>query len=323
METPTTNIGGFVGFFKSRKACNTLDLSNTTLLDCLQKRIEIEQRTSPRFGKQFRSLIKALTYIEEQEQGSFMPEYIDDDFWSKFIAYLEAQQKAPSSIRTICSQLKALLVWSAKHKASLSDTYDCYKLPQVEKRQVALTMDDISRIFHLNLKLINCRPQHRRTLERVRDMFCLLCNIGLRISDGIRLTPQHFKDGCITILQQKTKRYAFIDIGKMCIHKDMTFYILDKYDYHAPYTGDVSNFDKYLHEILDYCEFDEVVQQETIIQDLVVTRTAVRKELISSHTGRRTFVVNNALKGIPPLEIMRATGHKTFSAFQKYLCYSN
>jgi TonB-linked SusC/RagA family outer membrane protein len=44
-------------------------------------------------------------------------------------------------------------------------------------------------------------------------------------------------------------------------------------------------------------------------------------KLIGSHTARRTFSTNNVLRGLKTSEIRRATGHKSESSFEKYICY--
>ena len=42
-------------------------------------------------------------------------------------------------------------------------------------------------------------------------------------------------------------------------------------------------------------------------------------KLIASHTARRSFATNSYLMGIDILAIMQITGHKTESAFLKYI----
>ena len=52
-----------------------------------------------------------------------------------------------------------------------------------------------------------------------------------------------------------------------------------------------------------------------------VTRTEYKEqwELITSHTGRRSFATNAYKRGIPTITIMAITGHKTEKAFLKYI----
>ena len=42
-------------------------------------------------------------------------------------------------------------------------------------------------------------------------------------------------------------------------------------------------------------------------------------ELITTHTGRRSFATNADKAGIPRTQIMKITGHRTEAAFLKYL----
>ncbi len=42
-------------------------------------------------------------------------------------------------------------------------------------------------------------------------------------------------------------------------------------------------------------------------------------ELLSSHCGRRTFVVNALSMGIPPNVVMKWTGHSDISAMKPYI----
>jgi len=200
-------------------------------------------------------------------------------------------------------------------------TYSNVKVPTYEVHRVAFTPDDISRIWHKDLNGLGLRKDLIESLDRVRDMICLMANTGLRYSDARRLTKEHFKNGVIEILQQKTKMFAHIDIARMAIHKEMTIAILEKYDYQAPVTTDLSNFDKKLHMLMKLCGFDDIFQQEVIQNGKVTIKREIKYNLITSHTGRRTFVVNAALRGVPIAEIMRATGHKTYGAFRRYLQY--
>jgi integrase len=50
-----------------------------------------------------------------------------------------------------------------------------------------------------------------------------------------------------------------------------------------------------------------------------VTETLQRSEFVTCHTSRRSFASNLFLQGIPTITIMAITGHKTESAFMKYI----
>jgi len=322
-NTQYADHNDFASFLAMPKTARELDLSNATIIDCIYAKIKIKSRTSPRYGKQFSSLIKSITFLEESYNCKLYPSKVSSVFWSYFIPLMQTRYNSINTVRTICSQLKALMSWSSQYGAEISPSYNDCDMPSITLKQIALTADDVSRIYHFDIDSIDRRPQIKRTLHRVRDMFCLMCNLGLRYSDAKRLTKDHFENNVVRVLQQKTKRYAHIDVPNMCIHRDMVYSILEKYEYKASYACDNSEFDKRLHELMEYCHFDDVIQYETIEKGEVVTKKRKKHEMITSHSARRTFVVYNAIRGKSALEIMRATGHKTFSAFQKYLCYND
>jgi hypothetical protein len=49
--------------------------------------------------------------------------------------------------------------------------------------------------------------------------------------------------------------------------------------------------------------------------------TRQRYQLISSHSARRTFATINTLRNVPKNKILRATGHSSEWAFNRYICY--
>ena len=42
-------------------------------------------------------------------------------------------------------------------------------------------------------------------------------------------------------------------------------------------------------------------------------------ELVGTHTGRRTFIVNALSRGIPPNIVMKWTGHSDYKAMKPYI----
>ena len=174
-------------------------------------------------------------------------------------------------------------------------------------------------------KKLKLRKNKIETLSRVRDMFVLGCNLGQRYSDLVRISPENFKNGQFTIIQQKTGNKCFVPINSMSIDNRITWSILAKYNYHAPYTGDINNYNTYLHELLHYIgeDFLEEVHIDNKINGQIIRETKFRYQLISSHTARRSFATINTLRNIPRERILRATGHSSEKAFVRYICYDD
>lgn len=305
----------------SQDSVFSLDLSNATVLEVIDELIKMKSKLSPRYGKGFVSLKNNLRIIQEQFNCVIMPHQITDVFWHHFVPFLIQRGLALSSIKTMCSQLRSTLEWGARHKAQIAPTFDLIKLPSYCHQQIALTPDEVSHIYHFDISTIDRRPQHLRKLEIVRDMFVLSCNLGQRFSDMVRIDKDCFDRNYFSIVQQKTGNHAKVDIDRFSIDSATTYKILEKYDYNAPLTTDISCYDKYLKELVQYVGLNETIKRETKVNGYIQTKTYPKWKLIGSHTARRTFATVNVLRGYRIAEIRRATGHKSETAFEKYICY--
>lgn len=305
----------------SRDSYFTLDLSNASVLEVIDELVKMKSKMSPNYAKSFNTLRYHLQLLESRFSCVLMPHQITDVFWYNFIPFLINGGLALSSIKKVCSQLRTALEWGGRHNARISPTFDMVKIPPYCRQQIALTPDEVSHIYHFDLSTIKRRPQYIRHLEKVRDMFVLSCNLGQRFSDMIRIDKSCFDRNIFTILQQKNGVYAKVDIERMSIDRNTTYQILEKYDYTSPLTTDISCFDRYLKQLLQYIGFKELIKRETKINGIVQVNYEPKWKLIGSHTARRTFATNNILRGLKTSEIRRATGHKSESAFEKYICY--
>jgi len=95
--------------------------------------------------------------------------------------------------------------------------------------------------------------------------------------------------------------------------------IMDKYSGVLPRVPSNQKCNQYLKEIMQIAEIDSQFQK-TITKG-GVTRTINYKkwEIVGTHTARRSFATNLYNAGVPSLTIMQITGHKTESAFLKYI----
>lgn len=326
--TPISGLGvsytdaGFSAYLSiSQNAVFTLDLSNASVIEIIKELIRMKSKMHPAYAKSYTTLLYHLKGLETQFRTTIMPHQITDIFWHNFIPYLLNKGLALSSIKKACSQLRTALDWGAKYGAKVAPTFDVVNIPPYCRKQIALTPDEVSHIYHFDLSTIKRRPQHLKKLEEVRDMFVLSCNLGQRFSDMIRIDRTCFDRNIFFILQQKTGNTARVDIDRMSIDKNTTYAILEKYDYKSPITTDISNYDKYLKELLRHIGFNELIKRETKINGHIEVKYEEKWKLIGSHTARRTFATNNVIRGFKTSEIRRATGHKSESAFEKYICY--
>jgi hypothetical protein len=74
-----------------------------------------------------------------------------------------------------------------------------------------------------------------------------------------------------------------------------------------------------LHHIGE--DFMDKVHIDNKINGIITRETKLRYQLISSHSARRSFATINTLRNIPRNKILRATGHSSEKAFNRYICY--
>ena len=327
-HNPITGLGvsytdsGFQSFLEhSLNNFFHLDLSNASLMQCIDELVKLKVPSSPNYGKNLGCLKHNLRKIQDQFGCILMPHQITEVFWHNFIPYLISNGLALSTITTLCRQLRTVLAWASRFGAKINPTFDLIKIPSYCHQQIALTPDDVSHIYHFDISRLRFRPQYRRRLEQIRDMFVLACNLGQRHSDMLRIDKSCFTHNVFSIMQQKTGTRAKVYLDRMCIDLKTTYEILDKYNYEAPYKGDISNFNKGVKELLKIIGFSEEIKRETRINGHIETNFIPKYKLVSSHTARRTFATVNVLRGHKANEIRRATGHKTETAFDKYICY--
>lgn len=306
---------------QSKDQAFVLDLSSASLMEVIDALVAMKSKMSPNYGKGYICLKNNLGILEQQFNCVLRPHQVTDVFWHNFVPFLLQRGLAMSSIKTICSQLRSALDWASRHQAKISPTFDLIKLPSYCHQQIALTPDEVSHIYHFDISTIDRRPQHLRKLESVRDMFVLSCNLGQRFSDMIRIDKSCFNRNIFSIIQQKTGSHARVNIDRMSIDRNTTYKILEKYNYLSPLTTDISCYDKYLKELLSYIGFDEMIKRETKVNGYIEVENTPKWRLIGSHTARRTFATVNVLRGFRMAEIRRATGHKSESSFEKYICY--
>jgi integrase len=265
-----------------------------------------------------------------------MPVMISSVFWSHFIPFLVDQGLKYSTIGHIKANLITTLNWSSKYGVKLNPSYNEVDIPNYISSKISLTPDEISHIYHFKIgltevysfrsnKILRLRKNKVETLNRVRDMFVLGCNLGQRYSDLVRISPDNFRNGQFSIVQQKTGNRCFVPINSLSIDSKITFSILEKYNYHAPYTGEINNYNTYLHELLYNIgeDFLEDIHIDNKVNGVIVRETKKKYQLISSHTARRSFATINTLKNIPRSKILRATGHSSEKAFNRYICYDD
>ncbi|MDO5664194.1 MAG: site-specific integrase [Bacteroidia bacterium] len=157
------------------------------------------------------------------------------------------------------------------------------------------------------------------TLQHVKDCFLFQCFTGLRFSDLKDLKRSQITDDAVKIVTQKTGDSLIINLN------EFSRAILDKYK-DIPFKNDaalpvISNqkMNDYLKVLCKEAEINTPYTDTYFIGGNRYDVTVPKWEIISTHAGRRTFVVTGLTLEIDPLTIMQWTGHKNIEAMKPYM----
>jgi len=157
------------------------------------------------------------------------------------------------------------------------------------------------------------------TLSAVRDVFCFCCFTGLRYSDVAKLRRSDVKKNHIVVITQKTVDGLVIELNKY------SEAILKKYEnIHFPNdlalpvisNQKMNDYLKKLGELADFTEPQRIVYFKGNERHEAVFP---KHSLLTTHCGRRTFIVNGLRLGVPAEVIMKWTGHSDYHAMKPYI----
>lgn len=257
---------------------------------------------------------KRTYYIAAKHIGGFsdklrMPIYTDslsEQALEEFVFYLQDEKKLMiSTVKGIIERVKSMLQKAANSELKVDWTFRDFTVRDEEIDTIFLPMTDIARIFYYE--------DLTKKQKEIRDYFIVGCLTGLRYSDYSRLKPENFVDGKIQIRTKKTKTPVEIPMHKFVKE------VVKRYDGALPPSRCIQYFNKAIKDICKKIGFNEELPYERRIGLDFVCVMRPKWQFVSSHTARRSAATNMFLAGIPTFRIMLLTGHKSESAFFRYI----
>jgi integrase len=250
-------------------------------------------------------------------ESAFKPitlQNITEDTWNSLRDdyFVETKQYGNGTINSNLKKLKQFLKFADK-KGYLKNKMDFEELKfltEIEPFKIALKEGEVETLLNLDLS-----DQPR--LDKVRDLFALEIMTGQRFSDMAKVIDRkHISETNIQIYQQKTNEKVTIPIHSKL--KKHLAYIFNKYPAGLPSISN-QNFNDYLKEVCIKAKFNKEHSWITLSGLKKIKHSDFRYNLISSHTGRRTFCTLALKSGINPEIIMKVTGHKKYDQFREYV----
>lgn len=280
--------------------------------------------------QQYRATEKHLkAFAKSKGKKDFKFEQIDQLFYDSFIAYLQSEipdidnmgkpkfdkDEKPillkesftaNSVGKHIRILKLMLNEATIQGYNTSIYYNSFHVFTEETDTVYLNESELQQ---LKDKDFAKSPY----LDRVRDWFLLLAWTGCRFSDLEKVGKTDIKDGFISFRQQKTNTKVTIPLHPVVLD------VLEKYEYNLPEPISNQRFNEYIKEVAKLAEINSIEPITVTKGGKLTTEHHPKHQLISSHTGRRSFCTNMYKRGLPTLMIMSISGHKTEKSFLKYI----
>lgn len=261
---------------------------------------------------------------------------VDKDFYEAFRFYcFNIEQKEVSTFGGYIKDIKTLMGECKPANYVAND----YIIPNYESDTIYLDDFQIEKIINLDLsddnkfityqsvardkdgkailtksgqRTFNTKKISYQTLDKARNLALIGFFSGLRFSDFSTLEPKNIEGKFIKLRQTKTGAWVTIPIMEKLKP------VLAKYPNGVPSLTN-QRFNDYFKEVAKLAGLTELIEISNFKGGIENKDKYPLYSLLSSHTCRRSYATNMFNKGIPPMLIMSATGHKTESSFLKYI----
>lgn len=268
-----------------------------------------------------------LTKLEEFHKSQYKLKFdkITLTFYEDFIGWLYDKSYSTNYIGTIIKILKTIM--NASFERELHNNLDFkkrgFKKPTEQVDNIYLNVDELKRFKETDLSSINLLITEsgvrldREKLERARDLFLISSYTGLRVGDFNRLSKENFtvREGVkfLNISTKKTGKKVAIPLHPVVME------VLNKRDGYPPKKLPEQHINYAIKKIAEKAEIDDLVEKTITRAGKKVTKKYKKYELVTNHTGRRSFCTNAYLSGMPTVDIMAISGHSSERVFYNYI----
>jgi integrase len=179
-----------------------------------------------------------------------------------------------------------------------------------EVDNIYLTEEDIEKIERVELD--------DEEEKKVRDLFLIGCETGLRFSDFSSLSKEKIINHALRVTPMKTKKSSnkkvVIPISSRLNR------IIDKYEELPKYNlKKVADFNKIIRSVCEKAEINDLVIFEKTIANKTIEIRKSKFEEVTSHTARRTFCTLKFLDDMPAEILIKFSGHTSVRNLLRYL----
>ncbi len=265
----------------------------------------------------YRTTQKVLIEFNEDNEYNLDFDVVDMKFYNEYISYMSNEKGyAPSTMGKHIKTLKTFLHEATEHGTNKNLAYQSkgFKTITSVADEIALSEHEVSELHDLDL-FDNLK------LDKVRDMFMIGANTGLRFSDLVKLDADNVKKSGtgfnLEIIATKGKARKKEKSKVIIPMNQVVMGIFYKYNSGFPPPISNQNYNEYLKEVAQLAP--SLHETYTRLNPHGKEEVLPRWDLISAHSSRRTFATNQYKKGVPIKSIMSMMGQSDEKVFWGYV----
>ena len=263
-------------------------------------------------------------------------EYFDTDGITAFIGYLRKNAHLQEiSVRKQYKNLVWFMNWALRNKYTTQDDIKRYqpKFKLIQKPVIFLTREELMRVYHyqipangtvVTLQDEGGQPYQKMVqeaggIEKARDLFCFCAFTSLRFSDMFKLKRSDIDDQFIHVVTQKTHDTLPINLNSYSRailekYKDCKF----KNDKALPVVTN-QQMNAALKDLCELCGINEPIRISKYVNGNRIEEVFPKWKLVGTHAARKSFICYALSIGIPPVMVMRWTGHSDYQSMKPYI----
>lgn len=294
---------------------NTLNDYIKLFIDEIESGVRLsskKERYSKSTVKNFKGFKAQFDEFQKSKRKRFDFHQVNMDFYDDFVDFFVQKKYSPNTIGRHIKNLKIIMHYARDEELHNNTEIDRrkFKVLRAEVENVYLTEDELKKFYEIDLSEI---PHW----DLARDVFLIGCYTAQRFSDYSKIKKEQIKTldnekKVLVLVQQKTGEKVIIPL------KTEAKVILKKYNYTLPKTYE-QKVNNYIKKVAEKAQINEPVQVETIKGGMRVKKIVPKFNLIKTHTARRSGCTNMYLAGIPVVDVMKISGHKSEREFLKYI----
>jgi len=278
-----------------------------TLYDAFEEYIkEAEIKKTINSKRIYQVTLDKLKAFDAEKRFLLNFENMDGRFENKFTEYLMIDcDMMNNTIGRYIKTIKSFMHFATERGYTNNYKFKSFKVIRQDADIIYLTENELLTIY--NLKSLS------KSLDMVRDAFCLGCFTGLRFSDLSELRLANVKNNFIELKSKKTRDFLRIPLN------DYAKEILKKHDGNPPAMISNQKMNDYIKDIGEIAEINNPIILTKYQGATKIEKSEPKHKFLSTHTARRTFVTLSLEKGMRPEVVMSITGHKDYATFKKYI----